>query len=380
MRILHVANDYSGSSVYKHLVSALDENGITQKVYVPLRDPKLISKNKVDFKVENSRLIYRVILNTYTRLNYFFKVKKITSDLISQVKIAEFDIIHAHTWYSDGGVAYDLYKTYKIPYIVTVRNTDINLFFKYFIHLREKALHILLNAQKIIFISPVYKARLFSHLYFMKYLKVLEGKVEVIPNGINKFWLNNLRTENTGLHQPPQLLYIGRFMKNKNVLSIINSVIYLNEIGINCCMNLVGGGEGKYCKEVMKMVNKYADLIKYHGYVEDLELLKALYRESDIFVMPSKAETFGLVYIEAISQNLPVLFSKGEGIDGLFPPVIGESVDPNVENDITCKLKKIITNYGDYKFDPTKLLSPFNWDLVAKRYEGIYDSCLRNNH
>lgn len=46
--------------------------------------------------------------------------------------------------------------------------------------------------------------------------------------------------------------------------------------------------------------------------------LREAFSISDIFVMPSKPETFGLVYVEALSQGLPILYAKGEGFDGYF--------------------------------------------------------------
>jgi glycosyltransferase involved in cell wall biosynthesis len=42
------------------------------------------------------------------------------------------------------------------------------------------------------------------------------------------------------------------------------------------------------------------------------------YRNSDIFIMPSYNETFGLVYIEAMSQGLPIIYTQNEGVDGYF--------------------------------------------------------------
>ena len=41
-------------------------------------------------------------------------------------------------------------------------------------------------------------------------------------------------------------------------------------------------------------------------------------RHHALFAMPSIYETFGLVYIEALSQNLPIIYGKGQGVDQLF--------------------------------------------------------------
>ena len=63
-------------------------------------------------------------------------------------------------------------------------------------------------------------------------------------------------------------------------------------------------------------MNSYKEYMTYYGEITDKKTLKNLYRENDMFVMPSKNETFGLVYIEALLQGLPILYAKNEGIEG----------------------------------------------------------------
>ena len=50
-----------------------------------------------------------------------------------------------------------LKRQYGIPYIVAVRNTDVNLFFKKMIHLRKLGINIMKEADKVIFLSNTYK-------------------------------------------------------------------------------------------------------------------------------------------------------------------------------------------------------------------------------
>ena len=57
---------------------------------------------------------------------------------------------------------------------------------------------------------------------------------------------------------------------------------------------------------------------EFVGKVDSLPVLKSYYERSDFFTMPSKAETFGLVYIEALLQGLPVMYTQNEGIDGFM--------------------------------------------------------------
>src|SRR5699024_10871338 len=111
--VLHITNDYSGSSVYMNLIHELDVLGISQLVYTPIRNEKYVGKNVVDFINPNSKILYRPILNNHIdRIFYPFKIKKILDDIQKQVDFSKIDFIHAHTWYSDGGVAYELSKKY----------------------------------------------------------------------------------------------------------------------------------------------------------------------------------------------------------------------------------------------------------------------------
>jgi glycosyltransferase involved in cell wall biosynthesis len=68
---------------------------------------------------------------------------------------------------------------------------------------------------------------------------------------------------------------------------------------------LVGGGD--YDSEIRKLAAKHSSWLKLFDRTESVEVLKAFYEEADI-LMPSKYETFGLVY-KAMSQGLPI-FSK----------------------------------------------------------------------
>src|SRR5690606_11180955 len=93
---------------------------------------------------------------------------------------------------------------------------------------------------------------------------------------------------------------------------------------------LIGGG-GNVHSEVLKQVDLYKDIMTYHGKIFDLSKLKEHFENADIFAMPSKAETFGLVYVEAMLQGLPILYTANEGIDGFYQEKIGEKVSKKAD-------------------------------------------------
>src|SRR5690606_36956584 len=111
-------------------------------------------------------------------------------------------------------------------------------------------------------------------------------------------------------------LFIGRFDKNKNVEYLIDSLsIIKKELQIPIHLNLVGG-TGTNHERILKKI-KLLDWIKYHGEIFDKGVLKNIFNISDYFSMISHTETFGLVFIEALSQGKPLLYSKGQGVDGI---------------------------------------------------------------
>jgi len=372
--ILHITNDYTGSKVYKNLINELDNLNVEQIIYTPLRQKDKVGVNKINFKVVNSKIIYSLILNWHLdRFFYPYKIIKILKDIESKVDFNHIKCIHAHTWYSDGGVAYLLSKKYNIPYIVTVRNTDLNLFQKKIIYLRPFGQKILNNAEKIILISASYKKRILNQESLKSIKYKIEEKIQVIPNGVDPFWIQNISTkkirEINGIFN---ILYIGKFTKGKQVPLLQEAVIRLNKkFPYKIMLHIVGkGGEDE--ASVLNVVKKHPEIFLYYGQIIDKSELLNILRNCDVFAMPSQHETFGLVYIEAMLQGLPILYTADEGIDGFYNKNIGEKVNEHTLEEIVHKISKIIVNYDQYSIPLKEIKNNHNWIKIAKRY---IDNC-----
>lgn len=91
--------------------------------------------------------------------------------------------------------------------------------------------------------------------------------------------------------------------------------------------------------------------------------------------MPSFYESFGLVYAEAMSQGLPVVYTRGQGFDQWFPDgEVGWSVDPNRPNEIVNAILKITEDYKRYKENALRGSNRFNWTRIVVEYLEIYKS------
>lgn len=372
--ILHITNDYSGSTVYKNLVRELDNNGVEQIVYNPFREASRIGKNKINFKSKRSQIIYSHILSKYAdRVLYQKKIKKIVQDIEAKIDLKSVRFIHAHTWYSDGGAAYELHKKYNIPYIVAVRNTDLNLFLKYFLHERGYGKKILQNADKIITISAVYKKRMLEDPRLSHIMNDVQQKIMMIPNGVDSYWIESKVSQRKIVENEKkiQLLYIGKFDKGKNVFNLINAVKNHNHKVQNMVkLTLIGGG-GNDEKRILDSI-KNDHSFDFVGRVNSLPVLKSYYERSDFFTMPSRAETFGLVYIEALLQGLPVMYTQNEGIDGFYDDSIGEKVEDTSVSAIERGLERLIQKRDHYSFDIGKFSENHDWKKIAEAYQQLY--------
>lgn len=380
LSVLHITNDFTGSKVYRSLFAELDKLGVKQTIYTAIRDPKKTGNNEIALNCKDSKIIYSYILNKYIdRLAYPIKILKIFKDLQSRVDLNSIDYIHAHTWYSDGGVAYLLSKKYNIPFIITIRNTDINIFHKRLLYLKPYGKLILDSAKSIILPSKSYENRLIKDRYLRKIIK--HNKLKVIPNGVDKFWLENSVKEQKKISKECiNVLFVGTLNKNKQIVNLIKSIIKINNSSdYKVKLHIVGSG-GNDEKKVFKLADKYSSYIKLYGPIYDKDKLLSMYYMCDIFAMPSRHETFGLVYIEALLQGLPILYTHNEGVDGLYSQNIGEKVKVHNKSEIEKKLLKVIAHLDGYSIPKHELKKNHDWHEIALKTVRLYSTSNHNVH
>ncbi|MCK9218185.1 MAG: glycosyltransferase family 4 protein [Firmicutes bacterium] len=364
MKILHINSYYSTSNFYKNLYDSQKEHGLNIDVYVFVSTSDDVSKLKLGNYTTISKNHGK-----YDRYIFHLKHLKILSDIQTKFDIRKYSILHAHSLFSNGYIAYKLKQKYNTPYIVAVRNTDVNLFFKKIFYLRKTGINILRNAEKIMFLSEPYKKETIDKLIPYKYKKEIADKSIVIPNGIDKYWLENkLKERIIPNDNRIGLVYAGQINDNKNIETTIKACELLMEQGYDITYKIIG-----------KIMDKrYIDIIKGYSFIEYIpycrkEKLINHYRNSDIFIMPSEHETFGLVYAEAMSQGLPVIYSRGQGFDGQFEDgLVGYSVQYNSPEEIAKKVIVIINNYESISQNCINKVDKFNWNKIADKYIEIY--------
>jgi hypothetical protein len=157
-----------------------------------------------------------------------------------------------------------------------------------------------------------------------KHYRIDPSKVRIIPHGINiekyRFADSGLR-EKLCLNNRKIVLYVGRLEKRKGVDVLVNSIPSVIKRFSNVCFVFVGadtntsptGGSFKEYILASAEINGYRPYVRVVGRVSEKELIE-YYFNCDIFVAPSRYESFGLVYVEAMACSKPVIGTDVGGI------------------------------------------------------------------
>lgn len=366
--VLQLSGDFPNQRIYPQLVSRLAAAGIPQIVYAPVRSEAEAAWSSPDLAGIPVHLRY--ILQGYHRLLFRTKIRRIARDLASTVDLSGLGLIHAHFLYSDGAVALRIKRERGIPYIVAVRNADINAFMKLRPDLAGIRNDVLKEASRVVFLSPVYQSALIQRLD-SRFRTLVAEKSAVIPNGITDGWFSPPAGRLAGA-EILRLLYVGDFTRNKNIPNLLRAVALVARARSVRLTLIGGGGDGE--AEVRAMLGSGEfPFAEYAGRISSDDRLREVYRSNDMFVMPSFTETFGLVYIEALSQGLPIVHSHGQGVDGYFPlGTVAEGVDPADPADIAARIKVLAGRLPAISRSCVNAAKRFDWQTIVQNYTAIY--------
>jgi glycosyltransferase involved in cell wall biosynthesis len=198
--------------------------------------------------------------------------------------------------------------------------------------------------------------------------------IRVIPHGVNFFGEKKSKDGDDKIN----LLYVGYLLKIKGVQYILEAIHELvHEKNAKIQLNIVG--DGSYEPELRKKANELDidKFIYWAGFVDfsKPEKLLDFYRKSDIVLLLSESENYGIVVSEALAMGTPVLVTKITALNEFLnePGCFGVKFPPNPEG-VANLIIKIYEN--DVQVGPfsSKVQS---WETVSEDYERVYLSLLR---
>lgn len=213
-----------------------------------------------------------------------------------------------------------------LPFVAGIHNSDIEVLTKplYKIHFKKRLEKALYNAKAIACRSYVIRDKL------LKLYPEFEQKVFVVPSGIDEKIINNFSTIQPFNFSTIKVLTCANLIKRKNIDKLILACKDLDGFELT----VIGDGKEK------KHLEKLDKNVTFAGRLEPEKVFEKM-RESDIFVLPSVNETFGMVYLEAMASGCITVCTQDDGISGIIKnEENGFLVKPNAD-DIKSLLLKI---------------------------------------
>ena len=115
MKILQICSYYTDSALYQNLFSHLEKKNLKEDIYVFTSDSKFS-------KCVPDNVVISDCFKDSDRYIFHLKHYKVLRDIRKKMNIKDYELIHAHSLFSNGYIAFRLNQIYGIPYIVAVRN------------------------------------------------------------------------------------------------------------------------------------------------------------------------------------------------------------------------------------------------------------------
>ena len=332
-----------------------------------------------------------------THLKFFadiFAYNFLTAEKFLKIANKEkFDVVAFHDWLSAfSGVIIENNLKEKIGTVFHIHSTEQQRSLgggsETIKHIEKKAVE---GADGAITVSYAMK----DHL---KELGYPIEKIEVVYNGVDaeKYSLKNVDwnlvnelKKRYGIKEDEKVVFfIGRLTWVKGVYNLVHALPLVLQDFPN--VKLIILGKGEQYKDLLyhvKMHNLQEKVVIRSEWVSEKERI-AHYALADLCVFPSLSEPFGIVCLEAMAMEKPVVVGAA-GISGLREQVIpsgekrtGVHVNGNDPKDIAWGIKVALENWEEAKRwgknGRKRVLENFTWDKVAKKTLEVYEKVLEN--
>ena len=282
------------------------------------------------------------------------------------------DVIHAQN-IGNGIFGFWAKKFLRRPYVVWGQGSDVYVAWQF---KKQISKLVLPSADAVIALTEDMRGEM---------QKLCNREIFVIPNGIDLERFENLsrakaRSELQIKETEKIILFVGTLRAVKGVKYLIQAMSIMGQNSINARLILVGNGEER---QSLQGLTKELDLeedVTFVGKVPNEEIPQYMIA-SDVFVLPSLSESFGIVNLEAMACGLPIVATKVGGL----PEIIEEGkngflVEPKNLEQIAEKVRLLL---GDDELrrriseNNKTRVKEYSWESVVDRLEWVYKCCLK---
>ena len=311
------------------------------------------------------------------------------------------DVVHCHTWYAQfAGIVAKL--CYGIPLVITTHSLEplrpwkreqLGRGYEASSWVEKTAIEM---ADAIVAVSEETKVDV------LKYFNVDEDKVKVIYNGINleQYVVTDKTStlEEYGIDQTkPFVLFVGRITRQKGIIHLVNAIKYIDpDTQIVLCAGAPDTPEiGKEMEDSVNEVKKTRGNVIWIDVMLDKPSVIQLYSHADVFCCPSIYEPFGIINIEAMACETPVVASAVGGIkevvvhgetgilvqleqqeEAPFEPKKPDKFSQDLADGINKLTRDKSLSLTMAKNGRKRVEESFDWVAIAKQMEALYKSLL----
>ena len=343
--------------------------------------------NAPDYENDKGVEVYRISNFMINPNNFIDWIMQMNFNMVAKAnqKIEEkgnFDVIHAHDWL----VAYaakTLKNSYNLPIVATIhateagRNSGIHDETQRYINDTEWLLTY--EAAEVIVNSNYMKNEL-QRLFGLPY-----EKINVIPNGVNTALFNGIERDYNfrrkyAMDNEKIILFVGRLVYEKGIQHLIAAMPKILQ-GYHDA-KLVIAGKGGMLDELRAEVERLGigQKVYFAGYLGGIDVQR-MYKAADIAVFPSTYEPFGIVALEAMLSEHPIVVSDTGGLNEIVEHrVDGMKSYTGNANSIADSILELLYDEqlvkNIVKKAKTKVKNNYNWNKIAQDTHFTYQKAI----
>ncbi len=295
-------------------------------------------------------------------------------------KEVKFDVIHIHDWLvALAGIATKHYL--RLPLVLTLHSTEVGRTSgfsnpdSYLIDGVEW--WATYESKRVIVTSNSMKREVEEHFHLP------QSKIDVIPNAIDtsKYEVKVDREavkRRYGIAPDERIvLFVGRLVPQKGVEYLIKATSKIVNSHPNARIVIVGDGWMKDHLWNLTISSEHKHKISFLGFLSDSELVE-LTLSSDVLVVPSVYEPFGIVALEGMAAGVPIVASNIGGLAEIIEhDKTGVLVYAGDPNSIAWGVNRILSDskYASWLVENAKrkVREVYSWDAVARRTAEVYE-------
>ena len=297
----------------------------------------------------------------------------LASTLVDVVKNNHLDLLHVHYAIPHASAAYMAQKILedqgiKIPFITTLHGTDITLVGKDKTYAPVVSFSIN-QSDAITAVSENLKQETLLNFH-------IEKEISVIHNFVDIHRFNKQPIDAFKIAIAPKgekiILHASNFRKIKRIADVIHTYNHIRQ-SIPAKLLLVGDGPERPMAEELCRELGIDEETRFLGKQQDME---EIYDISDLFLLPSEYESFGLSALEAMAAGTPVIATNAGGL----PEIVTHNVNGYLSNigdieQMAAYAKEILLDnekHTKFKLEARKQAVKFDIENIVPLYEQIY--------